>query len=165
MAEGKGSVPSSGRWAGQNVPVVRIGCPGCMAFSHKRGGLKVFVTVEGLWPLMSGSLIAAESTKKKRAKFGEGVFLPLGSDVCKGKTRPDRQFCVLSGLQKFDIVAQISAPVHGGTSKGCSILQYLPHVLLCPALGPVSVPSPRNSGNAPSLPETLQITSPYKTTG
>lgn len=128
-----------------------------MAFSHKRGGLKVFVTVEGLWPLMSGSLIAAESTKKKRASSDKGVL-----DVCKGKTRPDRQFCVLSGLQKFDIVAQISAPVHGGTSKGCSILQYLLHVLLCPALGPVSVPSPRNSGNAHSLPETLQITSPYK---
>lgn len=47
-----------------------------------------------------------------------------------------------------------SAPVHGGTSKRCSVLQYLLRLLLCPALGPVRVASPGNSGNAPSLPET-----------
>lgn len=35
-AEGKGSVLSSRSWAGQNVPVVRTGCPGCIFFFQMR---------------------------------------------------------------------------------------------------------------------------------
>lgn len=121
----------------------------------------MFVTVAGLRPLMSGSLIATESTKKKMPPQRK-VFSFLWAEMF-AREKPDQTsqtICVLSGLQKFHMVAQILLlylGVHQRDAVSCNISYmscYAQHSGQCrwPAQGTVVMHS-----------HCQKPTSPYKT--